>query len=80
MNDDVLGFATSIHRTFSETLTQMTHKQFNLACIYLLSRLQLEPGLFRYRHHPKMHEMVSDGSSWAEDWTDVRKMSMHVFF
>ena len=29
---------------------------------------------------PKMHEMVSDRSSRAENWTDLRKMSMRVFF
>ena len=26
-----------------------------------------------------MHEMVSDRSSRAETWTDLRKMSMRVF-
>ena len=29
---------------------------------------------------PKTHEMVSDRSSRAENWTDLRKMSMRVFF
>ena len=29
---------------------------------------------------PKMHEMVSDRSSRAENWTDLRKFSMRVFF
>ena len=29
---------------------------------------------------PKMHEMVSDRSSRAENWTDLRKISMRVFF
>ena len=28
---------------------------------------------------PKMHEMVSDRSSRAENWTDLRKISMRVF-
>ena len=28
---------------------------------------------------PKMHEMVSDRSSRAENWTDLRKNSMRVF-
>ena len=27
-----------------------------------------------------MHEIVSDGSSRAENWTDLRKISMRVFF
>ena len=44
------------------------------------SRLQLKRGLFWYKHHPKVNEMVSDRSSQAENWTDIRKMSMHVFF
>ena len=43
-------------------------------------RLQLKRGLFWYRHHPKMHEMVSDRSSGAKNCTDLRKMSMRVFF
>ena len=30
--------------------------------------------------NPKMHEMVSDRSSRAENWTDLRKNSMRVFF
>ena len=29
---------------------------------------------------PKMHEMVSDRSSRAKNWTDLRKKSMRVFF
>ena len=29
---------------------------------------------------PKMHEMVSDRSSRADNWTDLRKISMCVFF
>ena len=29
---------------------------------------------------PKMYEMVSDRSSRAENWTDLRKISMRVFF
>ena len=29
---------------------------------------------------PKTHEMVSDRSSRAENWTDLRKISMRVFF
>ena len=42
--------------------------------------LQLERGLFWYGHHPKLHEMVSDRSSRAENLTDLRKISMRVFF
>ena len=45
-----------------------------------LRRLQLKPGLSWYRRHPKMYEMVSDGSSRAENWTVSRKISMCVFF
>ena len=30
--------------------------------------------------NPKMHEMVSDRSSRAENWTDLHKISMRVFF
>ena len=44
------------------------------------SRLQLKPRLFWYRHHPKMHEMVSDRSSRADNLTNLRKISMRVFF
>ena len=29
---------------------------------------------------PKTHEMVSDRSSRAENWTDLRNNSMRVFF
>ena len=29
---------------------------------------------------PKTHEMVSDRSSRAENWTDLRRISMRVFF
>ena len=48
--------------------------------IHWLFRLQLKCGLLWYRHHPKMHEMVSDRSSRAENWTDLRKISMRVSF
>ena len=37
-------------------------------------------GLFWYRRHPEIHEMVSDGSSQAENWTDSRKISVRVLF
>ena len=43
-------------------------------------RLQLKRGLFWYWHHPKMHEMVSDRSSRAENLTDLRKISMRILF
>ena len=43
-------------------------------------RLQHKRVLFWYRHHPKMHEMVSDRISRAENWTDLRKISRRVFF
>ena len=45
-----------------------------------LYRLQLKRGLFWYRHHPKMYEMVSDRSSRADNLTKLRKVSMRVFF
>ena len=44
------------------------------------NRLQLERGLFWYGHHPKMQEMASDRSSRAENWTDLCKIAMRVFF
>ena len=47
---------------------------------YPICRLQLKRRLFWYRHHPKMHEMGSDRSSRAENWTDLPKNSMRVFF
>ena len=43
------------------------------------NRLQLKRGLFWCRHHPKMHDMGSDPSSRAENWTDPSKHSMCVF-
>mgnify|MGYP007112325079 CR=1 FL=1 len=52
--------------------------QHKIRIIY--DRLPLKSRLFRYRHHPKMHEMVSDRSSRAENWTDLPKISMRVFF
>ena len=47
---------------------------------WILCYLTLLSTLFWYIHQPRMHEMVSDGSSRAESWTDLRKMSMRVFF
>ena len=44
------------------------------------SRLQLKRGLFWYRHHTKIPEMVSDRCSRAEHLTIFCEMSMHVFF
>ena len=43
-----------------------------------LRRLQLKPGLFSYRHHPKNVEMGSDRSSLVDNWTDLCKVSMRV--
>ena len=43
-------------------------------------RLQLKRGLCWYRHYPKMHEMVSDRSSRADFWTNLRQISLRVFF
>ena len=48
--------------------------------LYVHTSLQLKRELFWYGHHPKMHEMVSDRSSRAEHWTDIRKFSMRIFF
>ena len=42
-------------------------------------RLQLKRELFWYQHHPKMHAMVSDRSSRADDLTNLREISMRVF-
>ena len=36
-----------------------------IAIVIAIDRLQLKRGLFWHRHHPKMHEMVSDRSSRA---------------
>ena len=44
-----------------------------------IGRLQLQRGLFWYRHHPQMHEMDSDRNSQADHWTDIRKVSMRAF-
>ena len=50
----------------------------SIICVYVkyglctFCSLQLKRGLFWYGHHPKMHEMVSDRSSRAESWTDLR--------
>ena len=43
-------------------------------------RLQLKRGLFWYRHHPKMHDMVSNRSSRADFLANHREISMRVFF
>ena len=42
-------------------------------------RLQLTRGLFWYRHHPKIHEMVSDRSSQAENWMGQKNANMYLF-
>ena len=44
------------------------------------NRLQLKRGLFWYRHYPKLHEMVKYRSSRAENLTNLREISMPVFF
>ena len=41
--------------------------------------LQDTGGLFWHGHHPKMYEMVSDGSSRADLWTDLWEMLMRFF-
>ena len=49
----------------------------------LLFRLKLKGRLFWYGHYlEKEHEMVSDvsdGSSQANLWTNVDKVSLHIF-
>ena len=47
-----------------------------MQCSDVFYRLQLKRGSFWYGHHPKMYEMVSDRSSRAEIWTDIREISM----
>ena len=47
---------------------------------FSLLRLQLKPGLFWYRHYPKLHEMVKYRSSRAENWTNRSGISRRVFF
>ena len=60
------------------------HNVYFYICCYipvqLDFRLQLKYGLFLVRNHPKLNEMVSDRSSRAENWTDIRKISMRVSF
>ena len=43
-------------------------------------RLQLKRGLFWYRHHPKLHQMVKYGSSRALVRTIRRQITLRVFF
>ena len=43
-------------------------------------RLQLKRGLFWYRHYPKLHQMVKYRSSQADFGTNLRQISMRVFF
>ena len=80
----------------SRRLVFCLHFEFNCRYLYIfivwiffvhfvsifvyICRLQLKRGLFWYRHHLKMHEMVSDRSSQAENLSDLRKISMHIFF
>ena len=69
----------------SEVTFSLLHRQCswcacpNRTCDVAEYRLQLKRGLFWYRHHPKIHEMVSDRSWRAANWTDLRKLSMRVF-
>ena len=46
----------------------------------MLNRLQLKRGLLGYGHHPQMHEMASGRSSRADFLTNLREISMRVFF
>ena len=39
----------------------------------------ISAGLIWYRHHRKMYEIISDGSSRAGNWTYLDKISMRVF-
>ena len=43
-------------------------------------RLHLKRGFFWYRHYPKLHQMVEYRSSRALVWTNLRQISMRVFF
>ena len=52
----------------------------NLIAMYYLTDFHLSPSCFGTDIMEKMHAMVSDGSSRAENWTDIRKKSMCVFF
>ena len=45
-----------------------------------MCRFQLKGVLLSYRHYPKMHEVVSDGSSWADCWIYLRPISLRFFF
>ena len=48
--------------------------------VYFLRRLHLKRGLFWYRHYPKLHQMVKYRSSRALVWTNLRQISLRVFF
>ena len=49
-------------------------------CIHIYADFNSSGGLFWYGYNPKMFEMVSDRSSRAENWKDLRKISMRFFF
>ena len=56
--------------THTTTLSTITDFNLSVGCF----------GIDAEMVDPKMHEMVSDRSSRAENWTDLRKISMRVFF
>ena len=45
----------------------------------LTEQTSTQAGYGLVKHHLQMHAMVSDRSSRAHIWTDVRKNSMHAF-
>ena len=46
----------------------------------LTHRLQLEGGFALVRHHPKMHEMASDESYFADLWRYIPEIAMRDLF
>ena len=44
-----------------------------------IRRFQLKRGLLWYKHSPKIHEMLSDGSSRADLRKGLPEISMRVF-
>ena len=48
--------------------------------IYKFTNFNLSGGVFWYRHHPKMDEMVSDRDSRADVLTIFHEISMRVVF
>ena len=43
-------------------------------------RLQLKRVLLWYRFYPKLHQMVTYRSSGTDFWTNLRQISLRVFF